>query len=205
MVYPLAHRPLSPCPRVRPSPPSSPPAHPPYKSSAAHRLKYTPVPSSRRTTSSKLATMHRLHARADTDECGAVDHPHTWTGLRIASIFIILATSMFGALFPVLARRQRLLKLLIPERAFKVAKYFGSGVIVRLGRSTLRRRSPFCLDCDRLHPPSEPRIRRTHLRLPGIRVAQLRAYRRRLPPALPPTDVDPHSPTPWRSASAASS
>ena len=83
---------------------------------------------------------YRLHARDDDgDDCGAANNPHTWTGLRIASIFIILVTSLFGALFPVLARRQRLLRLVVPERAFKVAKYFGSGVIVSssLSRSVL--------------------------------------------------------------------
>lgn len=78
---------------------------------------------------------YRLHARDDGDDCGAANNPHTWTGLRIASIFIILVTSLFGALFPVLARRQRLLRLVVPERAFKVAKYFGSGVIVSRPRS----------------------------------------------------------------------
>lgn len=77
---------------------------------------------------------YRLHARDDADNCGAANNPHTWTGLRIASIFIILVTSLFGALFPVLARRQRLLRLVVPERAFKVAKYFGSGVIVGRAR-----------------------------------------------------------------------
>ncbi|EKV07850.1 Plasma membrane low affinity zinc ion transporter, putative [Penicillium digitatum] len=50
-------------------------------------------------------------------------------GLRISSIFVIMAGSMFGALFPVFARRfdknGGFLKW-----AFFAAKYFGSGVII---------------------------------------------------------------------------
>ncbi|KAL6716720.1 low-affinity Zn(2+) transporter zrt2 [Lecanora helva] len=50
------------------------------------------------------------------------------TGLRISSIFVILAGSLFGAAFPVYAGRHRGLK--VPEWAFFMAKYFGSGVII---------------------------------------------------------------------------
>ncbi|KAL5443985.1 hypothetical protein PMIN07_000227 [Paraphaeosphaeria minitans] len=49
-------------------------------------------------------------------------------GLRISSIFVILVTSMFGAVFPVFARRNR--AVAVPETVFFIAKYFGSGVIV---------------------------------------------------------------------------
>ncbi|KAF7159348.1 hypothetical protein CNMCM5623_004662 [Aspergillus felis] len=49
-------------------------------------------------------------------------------GLRISSIFVILVGSMFGAVFPVFARNFGTTKLL--RRAFFVAKYFGSGVII---------------------------------------------------------------------------
>ncbi|KAH9840291.1 ZIP zinc/iron transport family [Rhodofomes roseus] len=73
---------------------------------------------------------HRLQARDDGVDCTSGTGAHSYTGLRIASVFIILATSLFGALFPVLARRHRILGLYIPETAFKVAKYFGSGVII---------------------------------------------------------------------------
>lgn len=49
-------------------------------------------------------------------------------GLRIASIFIILAGSGLGAVLPVwLARTSR---LRVPQACFFVAKYFGSGVIL---------------------------------------------------------------------------
>ncbi|KAH9931969.1 Zinc/iron permease [Fomitopsis serialis] len=73
---------------------------------------------------------HRLYARDGRDDCNSVNNSDAYTDLRIASIFIILATSLFGALFPVLARRHRVLGVVIPETAFKVAKYFGSGVII---------------------------------------------------------------------------
>lgn len=49
-------------------------------------------------------------------------------GLRILSIFIILISSAFGSLFPVLSSRYSFIRL--PDWCFFVAKYFGSGVIV---------------------------------------------------------------------------
>lgn len=49
-------------------------------------------------------------------------------GLRISSIFVILVGSFWGAWFPVFAARHR--GVGVPEWAFFVAKYFGSGVIV---------------------------------------------------------------------------
>ncbi|GAQ07163.1 zinc-regulated transporter 1 [Aspergillus lentulus] len=49
-------------------------------------------------------------------------------GLRISSIFVIMVGSMFGAVFPVFARSFGTSKFL--RRAFFVAKYFGSGVII---------------------------------------------------------------------------
>ena len=81
--------------------------------------------------------------------CGTGGGADTFFGLRIASIFVILVTSTFGALFPVLARRSRL-RNVIPHSAFELvplfvfsglyesslisqsrfAKYFGSGVSI---------------------------------------------------------------------------
>ena len=61
------------------------------------------------------------------DSTGSLDD---LLGLRIASVFIILVGSMFGALFPVLAKRTRWLAPRIPKGVFDFAKYFGSGVIV---------------------------------------------------------------------------
>ena len=49
-------------------------------------------------------------------------------GLRVASIFIILAASMIGALMPVWLARSS--KMNVPKQFFFVAKYFGSGVIL---------------------------------------------------------------------------
>ena len=71
-------------------------------------------------------------SRDDDDvDCDGGSDVNTYAALRIASIFIILVTSLFGALTPIVARRQRVLRAFIPEVAFQVAKYFGSGVIVR--------------------------------------------------------------------------
>lgn len=50
------------------------------------------------------------------------------TGVRISSIFVILLGSLFGAAFPIFARRSK--SSLVPSPVFFVAKYFGSGVIV---------------------------------------------------------------------------
>lgn len=49
-------------------------------------------------------------------------------GLRVGAIFIILASSLFTTLFPIVTNRVP--KLTIPATAFDFAKYFGSGVII---------------------------------------------------------------------------
>lgn len=49
-------------------------------------------------------------------------------GLRISSIFVIFVGSLFGAVFPVLAKRFG--GNGFPSWAFFIAKYFGSGVII---------------------------------------------------------------------------
>ena len=75
--------------------------------------------------------MYALLNRDDDDEapnCGSGGGDTGSFGLRVGSIFIILAGSMFGALFPVLSRRTRWLS--VPRPLFEFAKYFGSGVIV---------------------------------------------------------------------------
>lgn len=68
--------------------------------------------------------------RDDSADCGSGGGDTGSTGLRIASVFIIMTGSMFGALFPVLARRTRWLSPMVPKGVFDFAKYFGSGVIV---------------------------------------------------------------------------
>jgi len=55
---------------------------------------------------------------------GADTYPH----LRIASLFIILICSTFGASFPIIAKTARWFR--IPRGVFDFAKYFGSGVII---------------------------------------------------------------------------
>ncbi|KAJ7208865.1 ZIP-like iron-zinc transporter [Mycena pura] len=64
---------------------------------------------------------------SDTD-CSIADNADTFFGLRVASVFIILACSTVGALFPVLAKQSTWLP--VPTAVFDFAKYFGSGVII---------------------------------------------------------------------------
>ncbi|KAJ6586228.1 ZIP-like iron-zinc transporter [Mycena sp. CBHHK59/15] len=66
---------------------------------------------------------------SDSDlECGNLNNPDTYLGLRVASVFIILFCSTGGTLFPVLAKRSTWLH--VPKFIFEFAKYFGSGVII---------------------------------------------------------------------------
>ncbi|KAK0446894.1 ZIP-like iron-zinc transporter [Armillaria borealis] len=64
----------------------------------------------------------------DAPNCGSGGGANTFFGLRVASIFIILVGSTFGALFPVLAKNSSWLH--VPKFVFDFAKYFGSGVII---------------------------------------------------------------------------
>ncbi|KAJ7509065.1 ZIP-like iron-zinc transporter [Mycena galericulata] len=61
-------------------------------------------------------------------ECGNLDNPDTYLGLRVASVFIILFCGTCGTLFPVLAKKSTWLH--VPKPVFDFAKYFGSGVII---------------------------------------------------------------------------
>jgi solute carrier family 39 (zinc transporter), member 1/2/3 len=49
-------------------------------------------------------------------------------GLRISSIFVILVSSLLGALLPVILARAS--RVRVPAVAFFIAKYFGTGVII---------------------------------------------------------------------------
>ncbi|KAH7881966.1 ZIP-like iron-zinc transporter [Phlebopus sp. FC_14] len=60
--------------------------------------------------------------------CGSGGGADSYFQLRIASVFIILCGSSFGALFPVLAKKTTWLR--VPTAVFEFAKYFGSGVII---------------------------------------------------------------------------
>ncbi|KAJ6546052.1 ZIP-like iron-zinc transporter [Mycena vulgaris] len=61
-------------------------------------------------------------------ECGHLQNPDTYFGLRVASVFVILACATTGTLFPVLAKKSTWLH--VPKSVFEFAKYFGSGVII---------------------------------------------------------------------------
>ncbi|KAI0342402.1 ZIP-like iron-zinc transporter [Trametopsis cervina] len=76
--------------------------------------------------------MSLLLARDDGDDvnCGSGGGDTGSTGLRIGAVFIVMVGSLFGALFPVLAKRTRWLAPRIPKGVFDFAKYFGSGVII---------------------------------------------------------------------------
>ncbi|KAL5537145.1 hypothetical protein ACEPAF_968 [Sanghuangporus sanghuang] len=65
----------------------------------------------------------------DSTDCGSGNNPDIFFGLRVASVFIIMISSMIGAFFPIIARRSRL-RNVIPREAFDFGKYFGSGVII---------------------------------------------------------------------------
>jgi solute carrier family 39 (zinc transporter), member 1/2/3 len=68
----------------------------------------------------------------DTLNCGSGGGADTFFGLRIASVFIILVGSMFGALFPVLSMKYPKY-LRVHPAAIEFAKWFGSGVIIATG------------------------------------------------------------------------
>ncbi|KAF8500515.1 ZIP-like iron-zinc transporter [Gautieria morchelliformis] len=65
---------------------------------------------------------------ADSTNCGSANNQVDLLGLRVGALFVIMFTSMFGALFPVVSRRFKIISL--PPLAFDFAKYFGSGVII---------------------------------------------------------------------------
>ncbi|TXT04872.1 hypothetical protein VHUM_03955 [Vanrija humicola] len=81
------------------------------------------------TTSPAWAALHAAAVSqlddADADPCAASFSESHW-GLRIASIFIILVTSLFGTTLPIFLRNSSF----VPRWAFEFAKFFGSGVII---------------------------------------------------------------------------
>lgn len=75
-------------------------------------------------------------ADADTASCSgsrseAFSTANGSIGLRVGAIFIILATSAFTTMFPIVTNRVP--RLAIPSSAFDFAKFFGSGVIIATG------------------------------------------------------------------------
>lgn len=78
-----------------------------------------------------LFTFTRMVTRDTTEtavQCASKNNYNGMMGLRIASIFVILISGSFGALFPIISSKSS--KIRMPPTAFFVAKYFGSGVIV---------------------------------------------------------------------------
>ncbi|KAL1405303.1 hypothetical protein Q8F55_008930 [Vanrija albida] len=71
------------------------------------------------------AAVAQLDDAAPEDPCAASFSETHW-GLRIGSIFIILATSLFGTFLPIFLRNASF----VPRWAFEFAKFFGSGVII---------------------------------------------------------------------------
>ncbi|KAL7270132.1 low-affinity Zn(2+) transporter zrt2 [Rhizina undulata] len=72
--------------------------------------------------------LRRQATTEDTPACDTGNEYNGRMGVRISAVFVIFVTSAFGALFPVIAKRNKNIK--VPEWAFFFAKYFGSGVIV---------------------------------------------------------------------------
>ncbi|KAF2751982.1 putative plasma membrane low affinity zinc ion transporter [Sporormia fimetaria CBS 119925] len=75
-------------------------------------------------------TASHVHAAvsANPPPCETTNNYDGRVGLRISSIAVIFVGSTMGAVFPVFARDHR--GIGIPDWAFFVAKYFGSGVII---------------------------------------------------------------------------
>ncbi|GAA5932100.1 hypothetical protein JCM1841_006863 [Sporobolomyces salmonicolor] len=67
----------------------------------------------------------------ESDPCGPTHVSRL--GLRIGAIFVILVTSLFGTLFPVISKRVAVLRRHVPGLVFDFAKFFGSGVILATG------------------------------------------------------------------------
>jgi zinc transporter 1/2/3 len=63
------------------------------------------------------------------DACDSGNEFDGRMGLRISSIFVIMIGSIFGAIFPIVAKRFGG-RAWVPSWAFFIAKYFGSGVII---------------------------------------------------------------------------
>ena len=65
---------------------------------------------------------------AAADACDTGNDYDGRIGVRVSAIFVILVGSLIGTWFPVYASRHR--GIGVPEWAFFIAKYFGSGVII---------------------------------------------------------------------------
>ncbi|ORY62619.1 zinc-regulated transporter 2 [Pseudomassariella vexata] len=62
-------------------------------------------------------------------QCGSGDQVGEYDlGLHVAGLFMVLAASIFGAGFPVAAKKIKWLK--VPEKVFFACKHFGTGVLI---------------------------------------------------------------------------
>lgn len=89
------------------------PTDDPYKQCVAHvavGCKHSTFPPSSVTV---------MSSSTDCSNGGGAD---TYFSLRIASVFVILATSTFGAFFPVIAKRSKWMK--VPNRVFESVFWF---------------------------------------------------------------------------------
>jgi solute carrier family 39 (zinc transporter), member 1/2/3 len=82
----------------------------------------------------RIALLRRQDAGAEeepatvTVECDSGNEFDGRLGLRISAIFVILVSSLLGAILPVVLARSR--RINVPPITFFVAKYFGTGVII---------------------------------------------------------------------------
>ncbi|KAG7286565.1 hypothetical protein NEMBOFW57_008876 [Staphylotrichum longicolle] len=61
--------------------------------------------------------------------CGSGQEPGEYDlGLHVAALFMVLAASIFGAGFPVVAKKVKWVK--VPAKTFFICKHFGTGVLV---------------------------------------------------------------------------
>lgn len=75
------------------------------------------------------AESYHTFLKREGDACNTGNAFDGRMGLRISSIFVIMIGSMFGAIFPIFAKRLNG-RAGIPSWAFFIAKFFGSGVII---------------------------------------------------------------------------
>lgn len=76
----------------------------------------------------QAVAFHGDHVHTDLSECVNGVHYEGPIGLRIVATFVVLATSIFATLFPIVTKRMR--RLDVPNWVYDTTCYFGSGVIL---------------------------------------------------------------------------
>ena len=97
--------------RLPPSPSLRPALKPPLLD--AHEI--LPIMSSANSTDPTAAPSA---AADDAPNCASGGGANTFFGLRVAAIFIVMTGSMFGAMFPIIARRTRI-RAVVPKAVFE--------------------------------------------------------------------------------------